>query len=136
MSKDQEYRVGGEILSYCGKCKMPLAHVITSLTKKGTVDRCECKTCEALHKYRDPEKVAKKGTAKTATKKSSPEEMWKKAVSKAKGPAKPYMMTGEYAADDLIDHSAFGQGFVEEAVEPNKIRVVFENGEKVLIHKR
>ncbi len=136
MSADKELKVGGDILSFCGKCKEPRNHTILSLTKKGTVDRCECTTCGAAHKYRDPEKVAKKGAAKKTVKKATPEEAWKKAVGGASGPAKPYMMSGEYAAEDLIDHPTFGQGFVEESIVPNKIRVIFEEGAKVLIHKQ
>jgi len=137
MAKETEIAAGKDVLSYCGKCKMPLAHTIISLTKKGTVDRCECNTCGAKHKYRDPDKPVK-SRAKSATKKAkaSPEAVWKKAVADAQGMAKSYAMTEEFSEGNLIDHAKFGIGVVEEVVVPNKIRVTFEQGEKVLIHKR
>lgn len=135
MSKDKniEYEVGKEVLSFCGKCKLPLAHTIISITKKATVDRCECKTCGAAHKYRDPEKV--KGT-KSTSRKASPQDVWKKVMAEPKVPPKPYIMTAEFTAEDIIDHPTFGKGFISELIEPNKLRVFFEDGEKILIHKR
>jgi hypothetical protein len=132
MGKDTQYEIGTEVLSFCGRCKLPLTHTIVSITKKGTVDRCECKTCGAVHKYRDPKKV--KGAS--APKKASPQEVWKKAMADPKAPPKPYIMAAEFNAEDIIDHPSFGKGFVVELIEPNKLRVVFESGEKVLIHKR
>ena len=139
MSKNTEIAAGKDVLSYCGKCKMPLAHTIISLTKKGTVDKCECKTCDAVHKYRDPDKATKTkagGKASSKKEKVSTEAVWKKAVADAQGMARPYAMSEEFSDGNLIDHSIFGVGVVVEIVDHNKIRVVFEAGEKVLIHKR
>ena len=87
MAKDKstEIEVGKEILSFCGKCKEPTNHIITSLNKKGGADKRECQTCKALHKYRDPEKVKKAGTRRAAKKTASAAEVWNEAMAAAKG---------------------------------------------------
>lgn len=141
MAKTEEFKLGGDILSYCGKCKMPMGHIINSLTKKGGVDKCECTTCKALHKYRDPEKVAAKAagtTKRKGTKKVGPtsEELWTEAVAKAEGPARAYQMGGEFFEGDLIEHTKFGKGVVVAIIDQKKFSVVFEGGEKVLVHNR
>jgi hypothetical protein len=137
MSKDKELEVGGEILSYCGRCKLALAHTIITLNKKGNADKCECNTCGAAHKYRDPEKALKKKTgAKKAPKKEkvTPEALWKKAIAETKGLSQPYKMNGDFSEGDLIEHSTFGKGVVEQLISEKKIRVIFEEGEKILVH--
>lgn len=138
MSTEKELEVGQEILSYCGKCKKPTDHVIISLNKKGGADRCECKTCKAKHKYRDPEgPKKKKSTSKRSSKKAvSAEEAWNEALAGAKGPAKAYAMHAEFEQGDLIDHPTFGKGVVAEIMDGNKIKTVFESAEKVLVHNR
>jgi hypothetical protein len=138
MSSAKEIGPGQEVLSYCGKCKLALVHVIISMNKKGNIDKCECKTCGATHKYRDPEKAAKKRSATPRAPKkasASPADKWDKAVSDAKGIALPYEMSGEFSEGNIIDHPTFGKGVVEENIPPNKIKVIFEEGAKILIHK-
>ena len=138
-AKDEGSDLGKEILSYCGKCKMPQAHIIVSLLKKGGADKCECKTCKAKHKYRDPDKPPKpRAPSKRAAKKEGVpiEVLWAEAVSSAKGPSKPYEMSAEFSTGDLIDHPTFGQGVVEECIDSNKMKVVFESAEKLLAQNR
>lgn len=139
MNKDKEIAAGKDVLSFCGKCKMPLAHTIISLTKKGTVDKCECKTCGAVHKYRDPDKpVKKRSGTKSGPKKEkiSAEATWKEAIADAKDGARSYEMSEEFFEGNMIDHATFGVGVVEEVVNYNKIKVIFESGAKILIHNR
>ncbi len=138
MSKTTELELGKEILSYCGKCKMPTGHIINSLTKKGTADKCECQTCKALHKYRDPEKnPPKKRAAKAPAKKTvSIEELWTEAIEKAVGSTKPYAMDAEFEEGDLIEHATFGRGVVQELVPEKKIKVLFKEAEKLLACNR
>jgi ribosomal protein L44E len=137
MSSDKENGLGKEVLSYCGKCKQPTNHIVTTLNKKGVVDKCECQTCKAVHKYRDPDKPVKKRATKS-TKKADvePEVIWSEVMSAAKGPSKPYKMSAEFAKGDLIDHPMFGRGVVEELIDANKIKVVFEESGKLLAHNR
>lgn len=45
----------------------------------------------------------------------------------------PYNMQASFGLEDVIDHPVFGLGKVVEIITPNKIRVRFPEGEKVLI---
>jgi len=137
MTKDKELGPGAEILSLCGKCKLPLAHVIIAMKKNGSAGKCECKTCGAVHLYRDPDKPKKtRATKPKISKEESAAIAWNKAIAGASGPSKAYAMTAEFALGDLIDHPTFGKGVVEETIDVNKIKTVFEGGEKILIHTR
>jgi len=137
MSEDQKFGPGQEVLSLCGKCKLALAHVIIAMKKNGSIGKCECKTCGAVHLYRDPDKPKKARATKTRiSKKESPEVTWNRAIAEASQPAKPYAMTAEFAMGDLIDHPTFGKGVVEELIGHNKIKIVFETSTKLLIHKQ
>lgn len=138
MSTEKTGTVGKEILSLCGKCKLALAHVIVTVDGAGDADKCECKTCGAVHKYKDPDKSKKtrKPCVKTPKKESVPiETLWNEAVSGAKGSSINYAMTSAFDKGDLISHSTFGQGVVQELIGHNKIRVIFNNSEKILIHR-
>ena len=137
MVKDQEIGPGAEVLSLCGKCKLPLAHVIIAMKKNGTIGKCECKTCGAAHLYRDPDKPKKTRVTKPrVSKEEAASATWNKAVAETSKPPKAYAMTAEFALGDLIAHPTFGKGVVEELIDNNKIRTVFETGEKVLIHTK
>ena len=132
----QPYQVGQELPSYCNACEEPTTHAILTLFKKGTPNKCECKTCGDKHRYQDPDKPNKSPVGKKATPKISAGEAWKKAIAGATGAGIPYSMTGEFSEGNLIDHPTFGLGVVEEIVDQNKIKVTFEEGAKILIHKR
>jgi ribosomal protein L44E len=137
MSNEKETGLGKEVLSYCGKCKKPTNHIVTTLNKKGTVDKCKCQTCKAVHKYRDPDKPVKTRAKKTTKKADAPPEVvWSDAMSTAKGPSKPYKMSSEFEKGDVIEHPTFGRGIVEELIADNKIKVVFEESGKLLAHNR
>lgn len=127
---------GKEVLSYCGKCKLSLAHVIVALNKKGSIEKCECKTCGAVHRYRDPEKPVKTAGTKEAKKAHTRETLWKEALSIADGAPKPYSMTAEFVQGEIVNHPKFGNGVVLELIGFNKIKTIFESGEKILIHTR
>lgn len=132
---DEKSRIGEEILSYCGRCKLALAHVILDMKTEKKIGKCKCKTCNAVHNYRDPVAMAhKKRTAKTATKTTtSTEETWRAAVASSTGKAKPYAMNKSFNTGELIDHSTFGRGVVMQRVRDDKIEVLFEASRKLLI---
>ena len=137
MSKNQEIKPGSEVLSVCGKCKLTLAHVVIAMKKNGSIGKCECNTCGAVHLYRDPDKPKKTRTTKTRiSKEESAALAWNTALAEASASSKPYAMTSEFAIGDLIQHPTFGKGIVQELINHNKIKIVFESGEKILIHTR
>lgn len=133
-SKKEEIGVAKEVLSYCGKCKLALAHIIVDMKNETTIGKCQCKTCSAKHNYRDPEAVAKKKTTTTTRKPVISEaEIWQSAVSKTDGRAKPYGMDKSFNEGDLIDHATFGKGVVMKLIIDDKIEVQFEEASKLLV---
>jgi len=137
MSNEKEIGLGKEVLSYCGKCKQPTNHIVTSLNKKGGVNKCECQTCKAVHKYRDPDKPVKTRAKKTTKQAGvSPATAWKEAMSDTEGAPVPYEMSAIFEKGDVIEHPMFGRGVVEELIDDNKIKVIFEESEKLMAHNR
>ena len=59
---------------------------------------------------------------------------WGKAVEgKADDDFKPYVVKATYAVGEFVKHTKFGNGVVT-AVEAQKIDVLFEGGERKLVH--
>ncbi|MCO4792718.1 MAG: hypothetical protein KC493_03340 [Bacteriovoracaceae bacterium] len=132
--------VGKEVLSYCNKCKLTLAHIIVTMKDDANIGKVECKTCNGKHNYKDPSTVgAKKVKAKGATKqrksKESIADLWLEAVGKSDAKSQDYSPKAEYIAGDIIDHPKFGPGVIEKTIDGNKIQVIFRHEIKTLMHK-
>ncbi|MED5465697.1 MAG: hypothetical protein VX699_13690 [Myxococcota bacterium] len=136
------HKAGQDIDSYCGKCKMTLAHVIVAM--EGTkVARAQCKTCYATHAYRkDPALKAKKTTTPRASSKANTKPrfsatefdvvMSQRNIAKAR----QYGIRETFVESDVIDHKKFGLGAVTSCLADNKIEVLFREGPKTLVHSR
>jgi hypothetical protein len=139
-TENQELAAGKEVLSYCGKCKLALAHVIVNMKSAKTIGKCECKTCKAQHNYRDPEAAKKKKAPRTPREPKKPaipiEQQWKEALDQAAAPARPYSMKEKFVQGEVIEHSMFGKGVVTELVSDNKLKVLFQQETKLLICAR
>lgn len=132
------FSAGKEILSYCGKCKLPLGHIIVSMKDESTIGKCQCNTCQAVHMYKDPaskaKKVKKAATKKRVSKKSvSVGEFWMEEMGKVSGKAKEYSIREVFVVGDMIDHKKFGPGIVQETIE-DKMEVLFQHEIKLLVH--
>src|SRR5438132_3414963 len=57
-SADSKKKVGGSIDSWCGKCKMVLAHTIEAMVGEKPA-RVHCNTCKSQHAYRPGAPVTK-----------------------------------------------------------------------------
>lgn len=126
-------KVGGDILSYCSRCDRELAHVLVSMLD-GRPAKVLCKTCKAEHRYKrtggaTPRPVRDKKNQRIP----NSEQYWEKKMTANKNREKPYSASGTYHLGDIIAHSSFGSGFVEQLRGSNKILVLFRSGEKVLI---
>ncbi len=131
--------VGEEVLSHCNKCKLNLAHIIATMKKDGSIGKVQCKTCDAVHAYKDPSKVkAKKVKNKMVKRKVTTEqsisEMWLEALNKSTSKSQPYSINGSFTRGDIIDHDTFGPGIIDRAFDGNKIEVIFRHEIKILIH--
>ena len=126
-------RTGDDIDSWCGVCKLILAHTIEAIAAD-TPARVHCNTCKAQHKYRPhkPSKNAKNGSQRKARTSSYEKRLNGKDMSRAKR----YSPRDIYVLDDVVEHPSFGVGVTTTIKDGNKIEVVFENGMKTLIHGR
>jgi hypothetical protein len=135
--------VGGNIDSWCGKCKMMLAHTIEAMVGEKPA-RVTCNTCKSQHTY----KAQAPGTGSTKAPKlagapRAPQSARKAAnryqsllkAGEAAG-AKSYFTTGRYEAGDVLEHPTFGRGVATAVKEGAKIEVLFESGSKTLVHGR
>jgi Zn ribbon nucleic-acid-binding protein len=136
--------VGGELEAYCTKCKADTGHIIVALSGEN-VKRVECKACSGHHNYRKPKSAA----AAPKTKKSTTPRprrtaaaappmdpaLWDEQLrARSTAPVRDYHQQQVFGAGELIAHSTFGLGRVEEVLR-NKMRVAFRAGPKTLICK-
>jgi hypothetical protein len=156
-------KTGGEIDSYCTKCKLDLTHRIIAMVGD-EVKKVECKTCGSHHLYRRPKSeklvaIASKGKV-VATKRESggaSEEREKRPVSaKAAAAAqrerdqtsqwehaiagqpmsafKPYRITLTFGTGELVRHPKFGDGVVARVIDRGKVEILFQDGPKTMAH--
>ena len=132
---------GDSVDSWCGKCKMILAHTIEALVED-TPARVNCNTCGAQHNYK-PHKpgegkktTRKKAASGTPTRRSRATQYEKLLDGKDTSKAKPYSPKGSYETGDVLKHASFGVGVTTIVKSGNKIEVVFQDSIKTLIHER
>lgn len=123
--------IGDRVDSYCGRCKMMLAHTVEAV-ENGKIKKCHCNTCGAQHAYRA--KAPKRGAGVPATLDTSDYE--KLIKSQDPGKAKKYAISERFQPTELIKHASFGVGIVLTCKESNKIEVLFQDGAKTLVHGR
>lgn len=153
-------KTGGEIDSYCTKCKLDLTHRIIAMVGD-EVKKVECKTCGSHHLYRRPksEKLlpsSSKGKV-VATKRDAGEErekrpasakaaaaaqrereqtsQWEHAIAgQPLGAFKPYRITLTLNPGELIRHPKFGDGVVARVIDRGKVEILFQDGPKTMAH--
>jgi hypothetical protein len=137
--------IGQEIETYCGKCKIDTIHLITAM-KVSQIDKVMCKTCMSYHKFRagieKPAAVRKPKTESktTAIKQIKGTPMKTRRTKTAKlletaniESAVLYKMSSTYEVDEAINHNKFGLGIVKDVIDEQKITVLFEDGERILV---
>lgn len=130
-------KVGADALSYCGKCKMELAHVIVSMVGNRPA-KVVCKTCKSQHNYKGALSATRKssGPAKPRVQKTTVRaaEYWEQKMAQSKASTKPYNVKETFKVGDIVNHAQFGMGIVEEVRMGGKITVLFRTGDKILVH--
>jgi hypothetical protein len=137
---------GDNIDSWCGTCKLMLAHTIEAMVGQKPA-RVHCNTCNTQHSYKahKPGEGTGKGTGKvtrgdgarrTSTAKPRATHYQKALNGKDVTLAKRYSITENYALGDVLDHPSFGVGVTTAVREGAKIEVIFEAGVKILVHGR
>ncbi len=139
-----ELRVAGDVDSWCTKCRMWLAHTIVAMVG-GVPKRVLCNTCHGEHMYRpnppgESTKAKKSGVRKgraAAKPKARKVSEWETRVGgRDRREAIPYKPQETFEADQLMDHPKFGMGLILAPLAGDKVKVLFESGEKILIQNR
>jgi len=148
-------RAGGEVDSWCTKCKLVLNHRIIALVGT-TPARVLCATCSPnnICRARAPgDKAPSAGgtTTRASAGSASPrstrgptkaqqmvldrERSWEKAVNgKAVSQFRPYRVSEVFEEGDLVRHSKFGDGVVTRLLEGKKVEILFKDDAKTLAH--
>ncbi|MDZ7319714.1 MAG: hypothetical protein ONB11_11190 [candidate division KSB1 bacterium] len=140
--------IGQEIEAFCRKCKTDTFHVITALNQD-KIDKVMCKQCMSYHKYRPSATASELAAPKKAKKTPTPivqRESEEKPARRARrdkwsrlldgmdfGMAIEYDMNRVYALEMPIHHKIFGFGVVKNVISDQKIEVLFQDGEKILV---
>ncbi|TNF23194.1 MAG: hypothetical protein EP329_27875 [Deltaproteobacteria bacterium] len=152
------FAVGRNCDAWCTRCKMELAHTIVAMVDALPV-KVICNTCGSEHKYRGPKAVAGTRTrstsdapsrssasssaSKSRTTKAEREaadnqrelrRQWDEMLARTAGTEQvPYNVKADYTAGDVLEHPKFGLGFVLEETAFNRIKVLFQDAERVLV---
>lgn len=136
---------GAEIDSWCTKCKLDLGHRIVAMVGDGP-KRVICMTCGSEHNYRAPKTGAaapKPKAKKTGAKRQTVAQMteaarreeWRNRVEgRSADEFAAYRIDDVFQEGQLIAHRRFGNGYVSELLDGNKVSVMFEDGAKTLVH--
>lgn len=132
--------VGKEVLSYCNKCKLTLAHLIMSMKSETTIGKVQCKTCQGTHAYKDPSAVkaskTKRGKKANASTTDSISDIWMDRVASSSSKSQKYNIKTKFELGDIIDHPKFGPGVIDKLIDADKIQVIFRHDIKTLIHNK
>jgi hypothetical protein len=136
------HRTGGDVDTFCNRCKLVLAHVIVAMENSRIV-RVTCKTCKAEHAYKhEPATATRAPAARKATgtgrgRAVSPATLYERAVQGHDlSQGQRYRITHNFAEGDVVDHVKFGLGLVTRELADSKIEVTFPEGVRVLVHSR
>jgi len=148
-------KTGGEVDSFCTKCKLVLNHRIIAMVASTPV-RVECSTCGSHHNYRPRapgERAPAAGTRASGSSSSSSagprstrasmtkaaqaaadrEKQWEKAIAgKAVSEFRAYRVDQMFAEGDLIRHKKFGDGVVTRILDPKKVEILFKDEPRTL----
>lgn len=126
-------KVGGEMDAFCTRCGLMLAHTVIAMVD-GRPVKVECNTCHGVHRYRSAAEAGPSRPGAAARQRkvvvSFDELLQQRNVSAFRR----YSPNTTYALDQVIDHPAFGLGFVSALRGPGKIEVTFRTEVKTLVH--
>lgn len=142
-------KTGGEVDSYCTKCKMILNHRIIAMVGTTPV-RVECSTCNSHHNYRPRMPGEKSSPTASGTGRSAPTprvaketraaqaerertQSWEKSIAgKSLKDFRPYRISERFNEGDLLRHSKFGDGVVLRVIDAGKVEVLFKDDTRTL----
>ncbi|MGD8376848.1 MAG: hypothetical protein PVF68_11955 [Acidobacteriota bacterium] len=122
-------KVGDEVDSWCTKCREMARHKVKSLPAGGKAARVICDVCNGEHYLRpNPPQSRKSGGGKASRRK-----VGLTLTEEQKAGARTYDIGGAYQLGDVISHPTFGFGEVTEVRSPQRMMVLFDTVEKLLV---
>lgn len=117
---------GGTIQVRCEKCRKITSHtVIVMEAEQPTEARCD--------KCKHPATLKKTSVRRSADPKKSEREAWAALQPDMdSAQATDYSMTETYKIKSLVNHPVFGLGMVQRSAGPQKMAVLFADGEKIM----
>lgn len=132
------HSAGGNIDSWCTKCKLMLAHTIIAMVDNSP-KKVKCNTCNSKHNFREKPVGAKKVKPSGRNVKSK-EAHYSEYKIRMEGcdisKTKKYSIRGDFMENDIIDHSTFGIGIIKKVVQNDRIEVLFMENNKLLIQNQ
>lgn len=126
------YTTSSELVHYCIRCKTYLNHRVLE-SDGAKPKRILCITCQTRHDYRaKPLGGRQKLFEKAAAAKATIEGTLRNRLQKSKRFPKIYSMDGTFQVDDVVRHPAFGLGLATELVLPDKVRIFFDDGLRLM----
>jgi hypothetical protein len=128
---------GDNIDSWCGKCKMMLAHTIEAMIGRKPA-RVSCNTCRSQHSYKanPPGEGSRKAPGSAPSTRRSANRYQSLLKANGEAVAKLYSPGSRYELGDVLEHPTFGRGVATAVRDATKIEVLFESGSKTLIQGR
>lgn len=145
-------RAGGEVDSWCTKCKLVLNHRIIAMVGSQPA-RVECSTCGSHHNFRaraPGDKAPSAGSSRAGSSSSSSprstraptkvqqaaadrERTWEKAISgKGVRDFRQYRVSEIFNEGDLVKHAKFGEGVVTRILDQRKVEILFKDEPRTL----
>jgi hypothetical protein len=123
-------KLGAEVESWCTKCRDMRRHKVLVLPKDGKPARVTCDTCKGDHFLRpNPPQSRKSSKAPVLRRKQG-----LSLTDDQKATARPYQLHGVYHPGDVISHPKFGFGEVTEVRSSQRMIVLFDTTEKLLVY--
>jgi hypothetical protein len=145
-------QAGSSVESHCRKCKTVTDHHVVIMDGE-IIAKVECKVCKGRHAYKTPAEPKVKALAVPRPKKEASTgqpsaarqaaaatrqtaaankqaqvlaDQWEKLVAPCAKPA-TYSMERAFRTGDVIDHPAFGLGYVQKLMKPSTMEVRFKD---------
>ena len=152
-----KYTAGMEMDYRCTRCKLVLAHTVLAAVK-GIPVQLRCNTCMTDRKYRKPTTASKRSTTRRAAAKEPARETagelsvkrkqdtdgaaqsaWSAKLESARSAGAEslkYDTKQDHPIGSLVKHPKFGVGLSERTLNPQRVVVLFEDGERMLVQNR
>lgn len=122
---------GDPIEARCTKCRKNTNHIVVAMADNVPA-KVQCNTCSGQHKYRPPT-TPKKAVRRTVDPKVAEQKEWVDLRPDMNSEqATAYSMTSAFKVGSLMNHPSFGLGLVQSLAGPRKIKVLFEDGKKMM----